>query len=123
MGARAGSLWRFYRARPYRKRARHLSAVEEELHSLFQWLERSGRVLGKTSVLIYPTNLFIAALALGGGQPIGLLDPENHFKATFTPLGEKVANLQNVGVDHFEVTRDCRTVLRKPKWEQTFCGM
>jgi len=77
-------------------------AVEEETPFIIQWLERSGRVLGKTSVLIYPTNLLSRLLALGGGQPIGLLDPENHFKAPFTPLGEKVANLQNVGADHFE---------------------
>jgi len=77
-------------------------AVEEEAPFVIQWIERSGRVLGKTSVLVYPTNLLSQLVSLCGRQPIGLLDPEKLFKAHFTALGEKVADLQNVGVDHFE---------------------
>jgi hypothetical protein len=76
--------------------------VEKETPFVIQWIERSGRVLGKTSVLVYPTNLLWQLVSLCGGQAIGLLDPEKHFKVLFTALRERVADLQNVGVDHFE---------------------
>jgi hypothetical protein len=77
-------------------------AVEAETPFVVQWIERNGRVLGKTTVLVYPTNLLSRLSILGGGQPMGLLDPEKHFKALFTALSEKAADLQNLGGDRFE---------------------
>jgi hypothetical protein len=70
-------------------------SVNSETRFLIQWLEGTNRVLGKTEVLVYPTNLLGELKSLAGGGTLGVLDPENELKpllkqnqAAFVDLGE-----------------------------------
>ena len=72
-------------------------AVNAETHFLIQWLEGTNQVLGKTEVLVYPTNLLSELKPLLGDANFGVLDPNNELKpllktakVDFIDLGETV---------------------------------
>lgn len=69
--------------------------VRAETRFLIQWLEGTNRVLGKTEVLVYPTNLLGELKTLMGENVLGVLDPNNELKpllkqnrVDFVDLGE-----------------------------------
>jgi hypothetical protein len=55
-------------------------AVNAETRFLIQWLEDTNRVLGKTEVLVYPTNLLVEFKPLLRNDILGVLDPNNELK-------------------------------------------
>ncbi|MGA3282842.1 MAG: hypothetical protein ABSD57_00085 [Verrucomicrobiota bacterium] len=70
-------------------------AVKAETRFLLQWLEGSNRVIGKTEVLVYPTNLLAELKTLMGENVLGVFDPNNELKPLlqqnhmeFSDLGE-----------------------------------
>jgi hypothetical protein len=70
-------------------------AVNAETRFLLQWLEGTNRVLGKTEVLVYPTNLLGELKPLLGEDIFGVLDPNDELKpllkqnrVDFVDLGE-----------------------------------
>ncbi len=70
-------------------------AVNAETRFLIQWLEGANRVIGKTEVLVYPTNLLKELKPLLGESAFGVLDPNNELKpllnqnrVDFVDLGE-----------------------------------
>jgi hypothetical protein len=70
-------------------------AVNAETRFLIQWLEGTSRVIGKTDVLVYPTNLLAELKTLVGEENFGVLDPNNELKpllkqnhVEFSDLGE-----------------------------------
>jgi hypothetical protein len=70
-------------------------AVNAETRFLIQWLESTNRVIGKTEVLVYPTNLLAELKPLLGENALGVLDPNNELKpllkqnhVEFSDLGE-----------------------------------
>lgn len=70
-------------------------AVNAETHFLIQWLEGTNHVIGKTEVLVYPTNLLSELKPLLGEENLGVLDPNNELKpllkqnhVEFSDLGE-----------------------------------
>ncbi len=72
-------------------------AVNAETRFLIQWLEGTNRVIGKTEVLVYPTNLLGELMPLLGGAILGVLDPNNELKpllraakVDFVDVGETV---------------------------------
>ena len=70
-------------------------AVRGETEFLVRWLEGTNRVLGKTEVLVYPTNLLVELKMLMGENILGVLDVNNELKpllrqnrVNFVDLGE-----------------------------------
>jgi len=70
-------------------------AVNAETRFLIQWLEGTNRVMGKTEVLVYPTNLLSELKPLLGEENLGVLDLNNELKPVlkqnhveFLDLGE-----------------------------------
>lgn len=70
-------------------------AVNAETRFLIQWLAGTNRVIGKTEVLVYPTNLLSELKPLLGEENLGVLDPNNELKpllkqnhVEFSDLGE-----------------------------------
>jgi len=70
-------------------------AVNAETRFLIQWLEGTNQVVGKTEVLVYPTNLLSELKPLLGEENLGVLDPNDELKpllkrnhVEFSDLGE-----------------------------------
>jgi hypothetical protein len=70
-------------------------AVKAETQFLIQWLEGANRVIGKSEVLVYPTNLLKELKPLLGEDTLGVLDPNDELKpllrqnhVDFLDLGE-----------------------------------
>lgn len=70
-------------------------AVKAETKFLVQWLESTNRVVGKTEVLVYPTNLLAELKSVLGEAVLGVLDPDNALKpllrqnrVSFVDLGQ-----------------------------------
>jgi hypothetical protein len=70
-------------------------AVNAETRFLIQWLAGTNRVIGKTEVLVYPTNLLGELKPLLGEENLGVFDPNNELKpllkqnhVEFSDLGE-----------------------------------
>jgi hypothetical protein len=55
-------------------------AVNAETRFLIQWLEGTNRILGKTEVLVYPTNLLSELKSLLGEEKFWVLDPNDELK-------------------------------------------
>lgn len=69
--------------------------MKAETQFLIQWLEGTNRVIGKTEVLVYPTNLLGELKSLLGEDVLGVLDPNDELKpllrqnrVDFLDLGE-----------------------------------
>jgi hypothetical protein len=69
--------------------------VNAESRFLIQWLEGTNQVVGKTEVLVYPTNLLVQLKLLLGEEDFGILDPNSELKpllkqnhVAFSDLGE-----------------------------------
>jgi hypothetical protein len=75
--------------------------VKAETRFLVQWLDGTNRVMGRTEVLVYPTNLLQELEPLAGGRPIGLFDPQDQLKPLLSQLGLEVEDLEEAGVSTF----------------------
>ena len=76
-------------------------AVRGVTRFLVQWIESTNKVLGITEVMLYPTNLLAELHALGGGQPVGVLDPQQQLLPTLKLLGVDTVDLQERGLLNF----------------------
>jgi hypothetical protein len=70
-------------------------AVKAETEFLVQWLDNSNHILGRTEVLVYPTNLLAELKPLFDEDTLGVLDPNNELKpvlrqneVSFVDLGQ-----------------------------------
>jgi hypothetical protein len=78
-------------------------AVKGETRFLVQWLEGTNTVLGKTEVLVYPTNLLAELKPLAGEvEPPGVFDPQNQLKPLLKILKIKFADLEDAGLERFQ---------------------
>lgn len=75
--------------------------VKAETKFLVQWLEGANRVIGRTEVLVYPTNLLAELKPLGGDRPVGLYDPQNQIKPLLKGLAVEFEDLAETGLDGF----------------------
>lgn len=75
-------------------------AVKAETKFLVQWLENTN-VIGKTEVLVYPTNLLAELKPLAGGEPLGIFDPQNQIKPWLKNLRVEFSDLENSGLENF----------------------
>jgi hypothetical protein len=74
--------------------------VKAETKFLVQWLENTN-VIGKTEVLVYPTNLLLELKVLAGNDPIGVFDPQNQLKPLLKKLQIEFTDLEDAGLDNF----------------------
>ena len=77
--------------------------VKAETKFLVQWLENSNTVIGKTEVLVYPTNLLaeLKLLVDEGEKNLGVLDPKNQLKPALKSSPVNFVDLAEIGLDDF----------------------
>ena len=68
---------------------------------LVQWFENTNHILGQTEVMIYPTNLLAELSLMAGGQPVGLLDPQNLLKPLLKELKVNFTDLESCDLSDF----------------------
>ena len=75
-------------------------AVKSATRFVVQWLEDTN-VIGKTEVVVYPTNLLAELKPLAGGQPLGIFDPQNQLKPLLKNLKLDFTDLENIALKNF----------------------
>jgi hypothetical protein len=75
--------------------------VKAETKFLIQWLENTNHIIGKTEVLVYPTNLLAELKPLAGGEALGVFDPLNQLKPLLKNLKLEFTDLENSGLEYF----------------------
>lgn len=77
--------------------------VKAETKFLVRWLENSNSVIGKTEVLVYPTNLLeeLKLLVEEGERNLGVLDPNNQLKPALKSSAVKFVDLEETVLDEF----------------------
>jgi hypothetical protein len=76
-------------------------AVKAETKFLIQWLDNTNRVVGKTAVLVYPTNLLAELKPLAGDRALGVFDPLNQLKPLLKNLKLEFTDLENIDLENF----------------------
>ena len=87
--------------------------MKAETKFLVQWLENSNSVIGKTEVLVYPTNLLdeLKLLVDEGEKNLGVLDPKKQLKPALKSSAVKFVDLEETELGRFfRQAGDCRTV-------------
>jgi hypothetical protein len=77
-------------------------AVNAETHFLIQWLEGTNHVIGKTEVLVYPTNLLSELKPLLGEENFGVLDPNNELKPLLKQNHVEFLDLGDASLEDFQ---------------------
>ncbi len=77
-------------------------AVKAETKFLVQWLENTGRVIGTTRVLVYPTNLLESLQPLLCETNFGVLDPNNQLKPLLKQNGVEFLDLGETALEDFQ---------------------
>jgi hypothetical protein len=75
--------------------------VKAETKFLVQWLENSNSIIGKTEVLVYPTNLLADLKPLADDEALGVLDPLNQLKPLLKNLKLTFTDLENFDLEDF----------------------
>ncbi len=78
-------------------------AVRADTRFLIQWVEGVSNIVGRTEVLVYPTNLLQELKALAGEQEnaLGIYDPQNQLKPLLKTMSVEFADLEDVGLESF----------------------
>ena len=77
-------------------------AMNAETRFLIQWLEGTNQVIGKTEVLVYPTNLLAELKPLLGEENFGVLDPNNELKPLFKQNHVEFSDLGEAALEDFQ---------------------
>jgi len=77
-------------------------AVNAETRFLIQWLEGTNQVIGKTEVLVYPTNLLAELKPLLGEDTLGVLDPNNALKPLLKQNKVEFSDLGEAALEDFQ---------------------
>jgi hypothetical protein len=75
-------------------------AVKAETKFVVQWLENTN-VIGKTEVLVYPTNLLAELKPLLGEDTLGVLDPNDELKPLLRQNGVAFVDLGQTALENF----------------------
>jgi len=76
--------------------------VKEETRFVVQWLDNTHLVMGKTEVLVYPTNLLAELKPLAGGdRALGVFDPGNELKPLLKAARVQFEDLEDSGIGSF----------------------
>ncbi len=77
-------------------------AVNAETLFLIQWLEGTNQVIGKTEVLVYPTNLLAELKTLLGEENFGVLDPNDELKPLLKQNHVEFSDLGETALEDFQ---------------------
>jgi len=77
-------------------------AVNAETRFLIQWLVGTNQVVGKTDVLVYPTNLLGELKLLLGEENFGVLDPNDELKPLFKQNRVDFSDLGESALEEFQ---------------------
>lgn len=77
--------------------------AKAETKFLIQWLEGSNNVIGKTEVLVYPTNLLdeLKLIVDEDEKNLGVLDPSKQLKPLLKSSATKFVDLEETELDTF----------------------
>jgi hypothetical protein len=77
--------------------------VKARTRFIIEWAEAANRVIGKTEVLVYPTNLLeeLGRLVDDSGENLGVLDPQRQFKPALKRSAIKFIDLGESELDEF----------------------
>ena len=67
--------------------------VKAESKFLIEWVSDTNRILGKTEILVYPTNLLAELKPLLSGETLGVLDPTDQLKPLLKRNGVELVDL------------------------------
>ena len=76
--------------------------VRAETPFLIQWLEGTNRVIGKTEVLVYPTNLLAELKTMVGENVLGVLDLNNELKPLLKQNHVEFSDLGEAALEEFQ---------------------
>lgn len=68
---------------------------------LVRWMDDQNKVVGNSSVMVYPTNLLKALGPLAGEKPLGLFDPQGQLKPLLKASGLEFEDLEETGLRGF----------------------
>ena len=77
-------------------------AVNAETRFLIQWLEGTNQVVGRTEVLVYPTNLLADLKTLLGEENLGVLDPNDELKPLLKQNHVEFSDLGETALEDFQ---------------------
>jgi hypothetical protein len=77
-------------------------AVNAETRFLIQWLAGTNQVVGKTEVLVYPTNLLSELKSLLGEENLGVLDPNDELKPLLKQNRVEFSDLGEAALEDFQ---------------------
>ena len=77
-------------------------AVNAETRFLIQWLAGTNQVIGKTEVLVYPTNLLGELKPLLGEENFGVLDPNDELKPLLKQNRVEFSDLGEAALEEFQ---------------------
>ncbi len=77
-------------------------AVNAETRFLIQWLDGTKRVVGRTDVLVYPTNLLGELKPLLGEASLGVLDPNHELKPLLQQNKIEFSDLGETALENFQ---------------------
>ena len=77
--------------------------VKAETKFIVQWVENSNHIIGKTEVLVYPTNLLkeLNQMMDENEDNLGVLDPQNRIKPALKQSAIHFVDLADTGMDAF----------------------
>ncbi len=80
-----------------------LPPVRARTKFLVQWLENSNSIIGKTEVLVYPTNLLdeLKLVVDESENNLGVLDPQKQLKPALKSSAVKFVDLDQMDMDDF----------------------
>ena len=76
-------------------------AVNAETKFLVQWMAGTNCIIGKTEVLIYPSNLLNELKLMFHADELGLLDPNNLLKPSFVQNHLEFLDLEKTALEDF----------------------
>ncbi len=76
-------------------------AVRAETRFLIQWMAGASNTMGRTEVVVYPTNLLAPLKTLAGDDPLGVFDPGDQLKPLLRTQGVEFQDLSEAGTDKF----------------------
>ena len=81
--------------------ALNFPAVRGETRFIVQWIVGASNIVGRTEVLVYPTNLLARLKTLAGNKPLGVFDPADTLKPLLRAHAVEFQDLIENGTDKF----------------------
>ena len=75
--------------------------VNAETRFILQWLVGTNRVIGETTVIVFPTNLLAELKSMFGENELAVLDPDSVLKPWFYQNGVRYLDLADRTLDNF----------------------